>query len=391
MTLRPGNRLPEDVVVKAVIIAELKLSDVQRQIFLADLMIAAHNSAFEDAPKTFNRLSVDCTNNVLAFPVIDDAMRVFVTKFAIAGIGVSAKKADLCGHRIADKIFKRNSTNMVDDAGNDIALALNGSNNRNFTGSNPAAAVTDAALVLMAVFPFAADESFVNLDDAAEFGFRFNESGADFMRHVQRSFIRAKAHDALDLKAGNSLLAGQHQVNDAEPLAEGFVRVLEDRPGSVRETVAGRTARSALRALPVVAGSERIDLQIATARTMNALRPAAGDQIGDAGFLVGELRLELGDGHLVNGLRTLGHSGSPCRWEDIALNPVLCQEADNRPDMHLPDQPAAVNMDERDWAMRHIGSMRRVAVDALKPRQIITKDEIMAVHDQTISMLKEQR
>jgi len=37
-------------------------------------------------------------------------------------------------------------------------------------------------------------------------------------------------------------------------------------------------------------------------------------------------------------------------------------------DSHVPDQPAAVGMSERDWAYRHVGTMRMKARIALESR-----------------------
>jgi len=69
------NRRSKNIVVEPIVISELKLRDVQRQIFAADLVIAAHDPAFEDAPEAFDGLGVNCTDNVLAFVVIDALMR----------------------------------------------------------------------------------------------------------------------------------------------------------------------------------------------------------------------------------------------------------------------------------------------------------------------------
>ena len=55
----PTNRCSKNICVHAVVIAELELRDVQREIFAADLMERAHDAAFEDAPEVFNRLRVD--------------------------------------------------------------------------------------------------------------------------------------------------------------------------------------------------------------------------------------------------------------------------------------------------------------------------------------------
>ena len=65
------NRCSENVAIEAVVVSELKLRDVQRQIFLADLVEATDNSALEDAPKAFNRVRVNCADDVR--PLVVDA------------------------------------------------------------------------------------------------------------------------------------------------------------------------------------------------------------------------------------------------------------------------------------------------------------------------------
>ena len=90
----------------------------------------------------------------------------------------------------------------------------------------------------MAVFIVSADESFVNLDDAAELLNVFNESDADFMAHEPSSFIGAEAHVSKDLERAHSFFADQHQVNDAIPVFQRLVRVLKDCARQMREAVA---------------------------------------------------------------------------------------------------------------------------------------------------------
>ena len=90
-------------------------------------------------------------------------------------------------------------------------------------------------------------------------------------------------------------------MNDAEPVAERLIRVLEDRPGNDREPIAGGTSGGALSALPVPSTRwQVIDGRIGTTRTPDTFRPPAGFQIGFAGILIGKHRLELGDGELVD-------------------------------------------------------------------------------------------
>ena len=47
------DRRSEDVRILPIVVAELKLRDVQRHIFGADFVEAADNPALEDRPKTF--------------------------------------------------------------------------------------------------------------------------------------------------------------------------------------------------------------------------------------------------------------------------------------------------------------------------------------------------
>src|SRR5438445_6518667 len=59
-------RRTEDIDVLAIVVAEFKFSDVQRQIFAAYLVIGADNAALQDAPKAFNRVGVNGTNYIFA-------------------------------------------------------------------------------------------------------------------------------------------------------------------------------------------------------------------------------------------------------------------------------------------------------------------------------------
>jgi hypothetical protein len=69
-TLAPLNRRPEDIRVFAVVVPELKLSDVQMQIFFADLVVRANDATLQDRPEAFDGLSVDCTDNVFMRPMV---------------------------------------------------------------------------------------------------------------------------------------------------------------------------------------------------------------------------------------------------------------------------------------------------------------------------------
>jgi hypothetical protein len=63
--------------IEAVVISELKLRDVKRHIFGRHFMERADHTAFEDAPKAFNRVRVDRADNVLLFVVLHSLAGIF--------------------------------------------------------------------------------------------------------------------------------------------------------------------------------------------------------------------------------------------------------------------------------------------------------------------------
>ena len=104
------------------------------------------------------------------------------------------------------------------------------------------------------------------------------------------------------------LLVDERQVNDAEPLAQGLVRVLEERAGGDREAMT--PVRRAGIALPFEGhGGDRIDHDGAAAWTMHCIGPTMLGQISLAGFLARERLLPLREGHLVNAFAGLGYDG----------------------------------------------------------------------------------
>src|SRR5690348_252180 len=85
-------RNPKDIGVVAVVIFELTFCDVKRQIFFADLVIAADNRPLEDRPEAFNRLRVHSADKVLLGAVHDELMRIFA-KALVGNLFVSRQQA----------------------------------------------------------------------------------------------------------------------------------------------------------------------------------------------------------------------------------------------------------------------------------------------------------
>jgi hypothetical protein len=143
----------EDVLVVAIVVAPFKLSNVQRQIFAADFMIAAHNTALQERPETIDSLRMHDAIDILSGTVTNSS-----------------------------------STSTI-------------------------------------------PMSF----------WKFGSARPDTMAHIVSRRIGAKAHCTLDLQSRDALFARQHHMDDAEPSAQSYIRVFEDRTNKHGKSItAGR-------------------------------------------------------------------------------------------------------------------------------------------------------
>src|SRR6266566_1905342 len=107
--LTSADRLPEDVRVLAVVVAEAKFRNVQGHIFARNLVENDDNAALEDAPEAFNRLRVDRADHVIiqdifALLMIDGRVREQAADTAIAFPAIRADQADLAGNCFTDEL-----------------------------------------------------------------------------------------------------------------------------------------------------------------------------------------------------------------------------------------------------------------------------------------------
>jgi len=312
MTSASRNRRSKNVIVEAVVIFELTFRDVEREIFGADFVIAANNRPLEDAPEAFNRVRVNRADNVLASAVHDGLVRVFVVQAEVAAMLVSGEQADLFRNRFPNEFLHVLFADELQNAGDYVALALHSANDRNLGARSMFAALAALADVFIVVFP--ANPRFIDFNDAAKLvHVLFDQGGADFVAHAPSGFDRTEAHKAPQLTRADALFGGEHQVRNFIPIPEGLVGVFKDGPGQMGEPV-GRF-RGAFVALPMMTGSQRLDLRSAAAGAMDPIRPAPGNQIGNAIVLSDEHCLELSAGKLMNGFGFLaGHGVSPSNY-----------------------------------------------------------------------------
>jgi hypothetical protein len=90
------NRRSEDVPVHAIVTAELELSNIQGHIFLADFVECADHAALKDGPKAFDGLGMNRADDIEAFGVVDDGVRIFLAKAVVALPLIGAEQAHLC-------------------------------------------------------------------------------------------------------------------------------------------------------------------------------------------------------------------------------------------------------------------------------------------------------
>src|SRR5260370_3622174 len=84
----PCYRLPKDVCFVAIVESETELGKVQRQIFLAHVVIGAEHATFEQRPERFHCVRVNDAANVLAFAMVHSLMRKLLPAFEILITGV---------------------------------------------------------------------------------------------------------------------------------------------------------------------------------------------------------------------------------------------------------------------------------------------------------------
>ena len=293
--------------VHAVIVAKLKLRDVQRHIFGAHFVERTDHAAFKDRPEALNRVRVNGTDNVLPRFVVNHLVRVLAQIVAVSRPRVRSQQADFVGNGFAHEGQHRFRRDPLKNASDHIAVTLHRTDDRRF-----ALCRAELLLVPMTVLVFAANPRFVHFHNAPKLRLWRDQRRADFVAHGMGRLVAAEAHHTLDLEGAHSLLAGKHQMGDPEPIAERLLGVLKDRPGKAREPIALRRTGPALPMEGLVAGGV-IQVGIAATRTGDALRPAAGDQVVEASFVVPnrETGLKLGRGHLRDGFGTFCHDGYP--------------------------------------------------------------------------------
>lgn len=281
----------EDVLVHAVVIAELKFRDIERQILFADLMKRPHHTTLEDRPEAFDGIGMDRSNHILPLRVIDDLVWIVLAELSVSHPLIGYQQTDVICNGFPNKAGQRFGFDVRNDASHHIALALNRSSNDQLPRSRAARAAVTVAVV--PILRLATNECLIDFDDPAELGSIARAQGdSDAMAHIPSRLVRTESHVATNLQGAHALLARQHQVRHFEPIPQRLIRVLEDRSTDMREAI-GRS-RCAVIALPM----PRVALQFSwivrtTAVALHAFGPTLAHEVGAARLLIRKRFLEL--------------------------------------------------------------------------------------------------
>ncbi len=93
--------LAEDVRVLPVVIAELELGNVQREIFATDLVECPDHAALNQRPEAFNSLSVNRADYVLTARMVNARVREVFVETPVPDPLIGAEQANLRGHGLA--------------------------------------------------------------------------------------------------------------------------------------------------------------------------------------------------------------------------------------------------------------------------------------------------
>lgn len=295
----------EDVLVQAVVVSKLKLRDVKRKIFLADLMKRTHAATLEDRPKSLDGVDdMYCADHILSLRVVDDLVRVLLAQLPVAHPLIGYQKAHVIRDGFIHKAGQGFGFHVGNHASNHTALALYRSCHNSLFRSCPAR--SSVSVAVMPILGLATDKGSIHFDNAAELGHvSGGHRNSDPVTHIPSCFVGTESHVAANLQGAHTLLARQHQVRDLEPVKKRFIRVLENRSADVRKTI-GRDWR-ALIALPMPrVTSQGFRALSATTPTLHAVRPTLADKVFAAGFLIRKCFSELWNGQLVKKLLS-GH------------------------------------------------------------------------------------
>jgi hypothetical protein len=244
--------LSKDVGILSIVVAELKLREVEREIFLTHVMVRHDDSAFEQRPEGIERLGMHFAAHIFTLHVINGHVRKHTIQVLIANILIGRDQGHFVADRLADESFQGSRGRIFDDLTDDIALARNRTNDSDFTAPDAASPKMFALTPVLVLF-LATDEGFINFNNAHQLlEIRVLHRSAQAMAEIPSSVKRrrlTKKHPS-NLTCRDALFALEHGVENLEPSQQRNLRVLENGSSGQRETIGVPAPAFRIRAFP---------------------------------------------------------------------------------------------------------------------------------------------
>jgi hypothetical protein len=291
---------PKDVMILAVVMAKLELGKIERQIFLADMVVGSDDSALQKRPERIDILGMNLAAHILALTMRDGFMAITVFQHAIAWMLVGCDQINFVADCTSDERIESLHIGVLDHPADDVSLTRNSADDWNL--ASRASGVRPDSLAQMFILLFSADIGFVNFDDAHKLAkIWIIHRSAQAMAHIPSRAVVAASYLALDLKCADSLFGVEHLPEHFKPSLQRIVCVLEDSSRDYRESISVALAARFVRALPFPRLSDLVDvIRFAAARASNlAVRPTALHQELPASIVRWEGRHQLSEGHHV--------------------------------------------------------------------------------------------
>src|ERR1700687_4206547 len=141
----PCYRFAEYVGLFAIVKSELKLVQIQRQIFLAHFVVTPHHSALEQRPERFNRIGMNDAAHVFARAMANDLMRQCESvsthsKQAITGMFIGRNQVDAFAvDGLTNETIERHRVGILDHLADHVTLTGDRGHERNLTSGSDVA------------------------------------------------------------------------------------------------------------------------------------------------------------------------------------------------------------------------------------------------------------
>lgn len=232
----------EDIGVLTVVEAPLKLVQIKRQIFLADVVVRADYPALQQGPKAVQIRSMNEAAHVLTFGMVNGLVRIaHRVQVPIAGVLIGGHQINLVADGLAHEIVQRLGRSVLDDLADYVAFAADRADYRSFTDRT---ATSADPLVAMFVLFLAADISLIDFDLAHKLRevVTIIQHRSHAMADIESGLIGSRAtglfEHPLNLERTNTFLALANEIDNFKPDWQRIIGILEYRADQRREAIA---------------------------------------------------------------------------------------------------------------------------------------------------------